>query len=90
MFVTMSEYSIDEDSLQIIFRQSREKLVEWASTLCGLIVPCEEVPLMPSNPLEQKHSEREDKLMEEWLTAESFEKDAVEVESTVVLHSLAE
>ena len=27
MFPTMSEYSIDEESLQIIFRQAREKMV---------------------------------------------------------------
>jgi hypothetical protein len=38
MFITMSEYSIDEDSLQIIFRQAKDKLVEWATLLCGLHV----------------------------------------------------
>jgi hypothetical protein len=34
----MSEYSIDEDSLHIIFRQAKEKMVDWLGTLCGILV----------------------------------------------------
>lgn len=54
----MSEYSINEDSLQIIFMQSREKIVEWCTLLCGLIVDHDGNPLLPENPLELKHKER--------------------------------
>lgn len=42
MFITMSEYSIDEDSLQIIFRQAKDKLVEWVMQLCGIQVDYDE------------------------------------------------
>jgi len=51
MFVTMSEYSIDEDSLQIIFRQAKDKMIEWASHLCGIIVDHQEKVMLPNNPL---------------------------------------
>ena len=49
----MSEYSIDEESLPIIFRQAKDKIVEWATMLCGLQVDFKVLP--PDNPLELKH-----------------------------------
>jgi hypothetical protein len=51
MFVSMSEYSISEDSLQIIFMQAKERMVEWCSTLCGLLVEHKEKVMLPGNPL---------------------------------------
>jgi hypothetical protein len=56
MFTSMSEYSINEESLQIIFLQAKEKMVEWCSNLCGLIVDSQENKLPPGNPLELKRS----------------------------------
>ncbi len=47
----MSEYSINEDSLQIIFMQCKEKMVQWCTLLCGLMVDYEEKSLLPGNPL---------------------------------------
>jgi hypothetical protein len=58
MFVSMSEYSINEDSLQIIFLQSKEKMAEWCTLLCGLIVDTDGKALLPDNPLELKRKER--------------------------------
>ena len=62
MFVSMSEYSISEDSLQIIFMQAKEKMVEWCGLLCGVMVDHREKALLPGNPLELKRTEREDKI----------------------------
>ena len=46
--------------------------------------------MMAGNPLEEKHKERENRMILGWLAEEGFEKDAVEVRATGVLHQLAE
>lgn len=90
MFVSMSEYSISEDSLQIIFLQAKEKMVEWCSMLCGLLPDHHEKVLLPGNPLELKRNEREDKMVLSWLREDNFEKDGIELYSTQALHDTAE
>jgi uncharacterized protein YlbG (UPF0298 family) len=44
----------------------------------------------PNNPLEQKRKEKEDKLIQIYLTEENFEKDGIELQSTLFLHETAE
>lgn len=69
MFTTMSEYSIDEDSLQIIFRQAKDKVMEWASMMCGIIVNHSEPVMLPNNPLEVKRRENENAFVTSWIGA---------------------
>jgi hypothetical protein len=85
MFITMSEYSIDEDSLQIIFRQAKDKIVEWTTLLAGLHVEFSE-PLGKDNPLTEKQAEKQSKMIGSWMIEEGFEKDGIELYSTQALH----
>ena len=55
MYTAMSEYSIDEDSISIIFRQAKDKIIEWASLLCGIHAEWPE-QLEEGNPLEAKRA----------------------------------
>jgi hypothetical protein len=90
MFVSMSEYSISEDSLQIIFMQAKEKMVEWCSLLCGVVVDHPQKALLPGNPLDLNRTQREDKMLQLWLREDSFERDGIELYSTQALHDTAE
>lgn len=58
--------------------------------LCGLLVDHKEKVMLPSNPLEVKRKEREDKLVGGWLKEENFEKDGIELYCTQALHDAAE
>ena len=78
MFITMSEYSIDEESLQIIFRQAKDKLIEWATLLCGIQVDFSE-KMDEGNPLELKRTEKENKLISTWIEEDNFNKDNIEL-----------
>jgi hypothetical protein len=86
MFASMSEYSITEDSLHIIFLQAKEKMIQWCSSLCGIIVDHDEKVLLPDNPLEAKRNEKEEKMMKADLKEENFERDSIELYSTQTLH----
>ncbi len=85
----MSEYAINEESLQIIFLQSKEKMIEWCSHLCGLMVDYP-AKMGEENALEKKRKEREEKMVRGWLKEENFEKDGTELYSTQALHDAAE
>ena len=88
MFSSMSEYSINEDSLQIIFQQAKEKMIEWCSNLCGMMIDFP-TRLGKGNPLELKRAEREDKMIRSWLKEDNFEKDGIELYSTQALHDVS-